>query len=65
MANKITHTRLLEKRDGTYNVQWSDDGAKSWNDELHRKIFFSKLAKAMATNTYPHAQYIGVIKDLA
>lgn len=60
---KSMFVRLLEKEDGTFNIQWSNDDGKTWHDEVHRKMFLKKLAERHAKGTYPKAKYLGTVKE--
>lgn len=54
--------RLIEKQDGTFNGEWSDDNGKTWNQEIHRKMFLKKLAERHIKGAYPKAKFIGTFK---
>lgn len=56
------HTRLVEKSDGSFNLEWSEDQGETWNHEIHRKLWVKKLAISFAKSNYPKAKYIGVVK---
>lgn len=59
------HTRLVEYPDGTFNLEWTDNGGKTWNKEVHRKLWVKKLAEAFVKNLYPKAKFLGTSKQQA
>lgn len=56
------HTRLLENKDGSLHIEWSEDGGSSWNQSTARRFWMRKLAEKEAKRLHPGARFIGTMK---